>query len=248
MNKPDKRYSRQITLPAIGTDGQARLRDASVLLVGAGGLGTPAALYLATSGVGQLLLNDFDTIDASNLPRQILYNDNDVGSFKAPVAAEKLRAINPAVDVIAMDERMHADVLRECISSVDAVLDCSDNFPTRWLVNEICFAAGKPLISGAAIRWEGQVSVFRHELKSGPCYRCLYAEEDESLSNCEGQGIVAPVAGTVGTLMATETLKVLLGIDSDLQGRLWTYDGLAGNSRIIKIPAIPDCPVCSQAA
>ena len=248
MNSSNIRYSRQTTLPAIGEDGQARLRDASVLIIGAGGLGTPTSLYLASSGIGQILINDFDSIDESNLPRQILYRDEDVGASKAQVAAERLRAVNPAIDVVALDERMDRAALTECISAVDAVIDASDNFATRWLLNEITFEQSTPLISGAAIRWEGQVSVFRHELKTGPCYRCLYAEEDESLNDCAGQGIVAPVAGTVGTLMATETLKVLLGIDSDLQGKLWVYDGLAGNSRTINIPLKADCPVCYQAA
>ncbi len=236
------RYARQVALPAIGDDGQARLRDASVLIIGAGGLGAPASLYLASSGVGQILINDFDSIDATNLPRQILYGDSDVGSFKAPVTAEKLMATNPTIDVVALDEKMSREAMTECVASVDAVLDCSDNFVTRWLVNEVCMRAGKPLISGAAIRWEGQVSVF---MPGGqPCYRCLYKEEDENLNDCAGQGIVAPVAGTVGTMMATETIKVLLGIESGLQGKLWVYDGMAGSSRTVGIPALPDCPVC----
>jgi molybdopterin/thiamine biosynthesis adenylyltransferase len=240
----DLRYSRQITLPAIGKAGQERLRDSSLLVVGAGGLGTPASLYLATSGIGQILINDFDSIDESNLPRQILYKDADVGSFKARVAAENLRMMNPNIDVVALDERMDAEVLAECVTSVDAVLDCSDNFATRWLVNETCFKANKALISGAAIRWEGQVAVFMPGGK--PCYRCLYSEEDENLNDCAGQGIVASVAGTVGTLMATETLKVLLGIESDLRGKLWVYDGMAGSSRNFTIPANDSCTVCGQ--
>lgn len=247
MSDSDIRYSRQITLPAIGREGQAQLRDASVLIVGAGGLGTPAALYLASSGIGQILINDFDSIDATNLPRQILYRDADVGSFKAQVAAERLEEINPQTDVIALDERMENDVLRECVMSVDAVLDCSDNFVTRWAMNAACVAAQKPLISGAAIRWEGQVAVFRADKGTGPCYRCLYSEEDENLNDCAGQGIVAPVAGTVGTMLATETIKVLLGIESGLNGKLWVYDGMAGSMRTVAIPKLPDCPVCSDA-
>jgi len=238
------RYARQTTLPAIGAEGQARLGDSSVLIIGAGGLGTPASLYLAGSGVGQILINDFDSIDETNLPRQILYGDSDVGSFKAPVAAEKLMAANPNVDVVALDEKLTREVMAECVTSVDAVLDCSDSFTTRWLVNEVCMEADTPLISGAAIRWEGQVAVFMPGGK--PCYRCLYQEEDENLNDCAGQGIVAPVAGTVGTMMATEAIKVLLSVDSGLQGRLWVYDGLAGSSRTVGIPALPDCPTCSK--
>ena len=238
------RYSRQTTLPAIGVEGQAKLRDASVLIVGAGGLGVPAATYLASAGVGQLLINDFDTIDLSNLPRQILYREEDVDSFKARVAAERLHELNPAVDVVALDERMDRTALEECIDSVDAVLDCSDNFTTRWMVNEACHQHRTPFVSGSAIRWEGQLTVFRFDEQLAPCYRCLYSEEDENLQDCAGQGIVAPVAGTVGTMMATETIKLLLGLDSDLSGQLWIYDALAGNSRSIRIARQDNCPVC----
>lgn len=244
MTTDDIRYSRQITLPAIGKNGQQRLGDASVLIIGAGGLGTPASLYLASSGVGQLLINDFDSIDASNLPRQILYRDDDVGKPKATTAAEQLRQVNPDINVIAMGERLDRDGLPELVASVDAVLDCTDNFVSRWLINEITFTHNKPLIVGAAIRWEGQVAVFRNDLADGPCYRCLYTEDDENLNDCAGQGIIAPVAGTVGTMLATETIKLLLGLDSDLQNRLWVYDGLAGSSRTIGIRTRENCKVC----
>lgn len=246
MTMVDIRYSRQITLPAIGAKGQQRLGDASVLIIGAGGLGTAASMYLASSGVGQLLINDFDTIDASNLPRQVLYRDADVGKAKATTATEHLQTINPDINVIAIGERLDRDALPELVASVEAVLDCTDNFASRWLINEVTFAHNKPLVVGAAIRWEGQVAVFRNDQANGPCYRCLYSEADENLNNCAGQGIVAPVAGTVGTMMATETIKLLLGIDSSLHGRLWIYDGLAGSSRTIGIPAKSDCPVCGS--
>jgi adenylyltransferase/sulfurtransferase len=244
--KTDIRYSRQIALPSIGAGGQARLRDASVLIVGAGGLGTPAGMYLAGSGVGQLLINDFDRIDVSNLPRQLLYRSSDSGAYKARIAAERLQEINPATDVIALEERLQPSALEECVATVDAVLDCTDSFASRWLLNEICFRQHKPLVSGAAIRWEGQVAVFRNADGQGPCYRCLYSEADENLNDCAGQGIVAPVAGTVGCMLATETLKILLGIESQLAGKLWVYDGLAGSSRTLGIPARDDCPVCGR--
>ena len=244
MTAEDIRYARQIALAAIGKDGQTRLGDASVLIIGAGGLGAPASMYLASSGVGQLLINDFDSVDASNLPRQVLFRDDDVGKAKATTAKQRLRAINPQINVIAIGYRLLDDTLPELVASVDAVLDCTDNFASRWLINEVTYAHNKPLIVGAAIRWEGQVTVFRNDQTSGPCYRCLYSEEDENLNNCAGQGIVAPVAGTVGTMMATETIKVLLGIESSLQGRLWVYDGLAGTSKTIGITAQGDCPVC----
>ena len=240
----DIRYSRQIALPSIGASGQAKLRDASVLIIGAGGLGTAASTYLVSSGIGQLLINDFDRIDPSNLPRQVLYRSSDQGAQKARIAAERLQAINPATDVIALEERLQANAMAECIAAVDAVVDCTDNFASRWLINEQCVRQHKPLISGAAIRWEGQVSVFRNGDSAGPCYRCLYSEADENLDDCTGQGIIAPVAGMVGCMQATETLKVLLGIESALHGKLWVYDGLAGNSRIVTIPARSDCPVC----
>lgn len=244
----DIRYSRQITLPAIGKTGQQRLGDTSVLIVGMGGLGTPASMYLANSGVGQLLINDFDTVDTSNLPRQVLYRDTDTGKPKAIAAAECLKLINPNVTTIAMGSRLDRDGLTELTAAVDVVLDCTDNFASRWLINEVCADMKTPLVSGAAIRWEGQLAVFRHDQSGGPCYRCLYSEADENLNDCAGQGIVAPVAGTVGTMMATEAIKLLLDIESALAGNLWIYDGLAGTSRSISIPAQPDCPVCSTQA
>ena len=248
MTTDDIRYSRQITLPAIGATGQQRLGDTSVLIVGMGGLGTPASMYLANSGVGQLLINDFDTVDTSNLPRQVLYRDADTGKPKATAAAECLKLINPNVTTIAMGSRLDRDGLTELTAAVDVVLDCTDNFASRWLINEVRADMKTPLVSGAAIRWEGQLAVFRHDQAGGPCYRCLYSEADENLNDCAGQGIVAPVAGTVGTMMATETIKLLLDIESASAGNLWIYDGLAGTSKTIAIPAQPDCPVCSTQA
>jgi molybdopterin/thiamine biosynthesis adenylyltransferase len=248
MTDDSIRYSRQITLPAIGTAGQTRLGDASVLIIGAGGLGSPASMYLASSGVGQLLINDFDTVDESNLPRQVLFRDADIGKAKATAATRQLQAINPDMNAIAIGERLGRDGLNDLVANVDAVVDCTDNFASRWLINEVTLAHRKPLVSGAAIRWEGQVAVFRNDLGEGPCYRCLYSEADENLNDCAGQGIVAPVAGTVGTMLATETLKLLLGIDSSLAGALWVYDGLAGTSKVIRIPRLDNCPTCQPAA
>jgi molybdopterin/thiamine biosynthesis adenylyltransferase len=247
MTDDSIRYSRQITLPAIGSAGQTRLGDASVLIIGAGGLGSPASMYLASSGVGQLLINDFDTVDESNLPRQVLFRDADIGNAKVAAAARQLKAINPDMNAIAIGERLDRDGLNDLVANVDAVVDCTDNFASRWLVNEVTLAQRKPLVSGAAIRWEGQVAVFRNDLDEGPCYRCLYSEADENLNDCAGQGIVAPVAGTVGTMLATETLKLLLGIDSSLADALWVYDGLAGTSKVIGIPRLDNCPACRPA-
>lgn len=242
------RYSRQITLPAIGTAGQTRLGDASVLIIGAGGLGSPASLYLASSGVGQLLINDFDTIDESNLPRQILFRAADIGNAKVTATTRQLKAVNPDMNAIAIGERLDRDGLNDLVANVDVVVDCTDNFASRWLINEVTLEQRKPLVSGAAIRWEGQVAVFRNDLDEGPCYRCLYSEADENLNDCAGQGIVAPVAGTVGTMLATETLKLLLGIESNLTDALWVYDGLAGSSKVIRIPRLDNCPACRPAA
>jgi molybdopterin/thiamine biosynthesis adenylyltransferase len=245
MNDEQLRYARQINLPAIGEAGQQRLAQSHALIVGAGGLGTPAALYLASSGVGELTIVDFDKVDPTNLPRQILYRDTDTGEAKARIAAEQLRIINPDVNVTAIDQKADTETLATWLDQADVILDCTDNFASRWQINELCHTQGKPLVSGAAIRLEGQLAVFRHD-DSGPCFRCLYEEADENLNDCAGQGILAPVAGTVGTMMATETIKVLLNIDSDLAGSLWTYDAASGRSQLIRIPRRADCPVCGS--
>ena len=240
------RYSRQLALPQIGSDGQSRLRTARVLIVGAGGLGNPAALYLASAGVGRIVISDFDTVDESNLPRQIMFRDSDTGKPKAEILALRLVEANPDLSAVGISRRLGREALTEEIGSVDAVLDCTDNFQIRWLLNEVCHAAKKPLVSGAAIRFEGQLTVFRFDQQAKCCYRCLYSDEDENLLDCTGQGILAPVAGTVGTMMATETIKLLCDIDSELSGKLWLYDGLAGSSRTIKLAAQDDCPICGN--
>jgi molybdopterin-synthase adenylyltransferase len=240
------RYSRHLALTQFGPEGQQRLADSGVLVVGLGGLGTVAALYLANAGVGRLLLNDFDRVDTSNLPRQILYRQADCGEYKAHAAARALAGLNPAVAPTVLDRRLADKALAEAVAGVDAVLDCTDNFATRVLLNAACLAARKPLVSGAAIRFEGQVALFRHDLERGPCYRCLYTEEDENLADCAGQGILAPVAGMVGTLQATEALKLLAGIESGLRNRLWVHDAISGRSRTVAISRRPDCPACGN--
>ncbi|MEE4184765.1 MAG: molybdopterin-synthase adenylyltransferase MoeB [Gammaproteobacteria bacterium] len=242
------RYSRQISLGAVGAAGQARLRTARALLLGAGGLGTPAAHYLSSAGLGHLQIIDFDTVDITNLPRQNLFRDADAGMPKAEVLALRLREISPSVSVTGISRRLDDAMLAAAVAAADVVLDCTDNFATRWQLNAACAAQGVPLVSGAAIRFEGQVAVFRFDRQPSPCYRCLYDEADENLLDCAGQGILAPVAGTVGCMLATEAIKVVLDLPSDLQGAVWLYDGLAGNSRRIAIPARPACPVCGAAA
>ncbi len=246
MNEQSElRYSRQTVLPQIGAAGQEKLAGARVLIIGLGGIGSPAALYLANAGVGRLALNDFDRVDASNLPRQILFRPGDIDKSKAVAAAENLSAWNPQTSTQALDQRLDDDQLAAAIADCDVVLDCCDNFATRSRVNRACLAAKKPLVSGAAIRFEGQLAVFHHDQDGGPCYTCLYPEVNELLENCAGQGILGPVAGTIGSMMATETIKLLCGLPSDLSGRLWLYDGLAGSSRTFRIRRRLNCEACS---
>jgi len=241
------RYSRHLALPQVGESGQRRLEQASVLVVGLGGLGSVASLYLANAGVGHLVINDFDKIDVTNLPRQILFREADVGEFKTHATAERLRAANPAPHVNVLNRRLDADELRDAVRACSLVLDCTDNFPTRLALNAACVAARKPLVTGAAIRFEGQVAVFPNSDSDSPCYRCLYSDEDENFANCAGQGILAPVAGTIGALLATEALKLILGLDSGLRNRLWIYDALTGATRAVAIRKAPACPVCGGA-
>jgi len=244
MAKDTHRYSRQLSLTAFGTDGQQRLDAASILIIGAGGLGAPAGLYLASSGVGHIAINDFDTVDVTNLPRQILFRDADIDEPKAEIAASRLRAVNPNIICEALPGRLDMESLAGHIGNASVVLDCTDNFPSRWMINEICVQQRTNLIVGSAIRLEGQLAVFRHDVRGGPCYRCLYSEADENINDCTGQGILPPVAGTVGCMMATEAIKLLLGIESELQDQLWIYDAGSGKSRVLKIPVREDCPVC----
>jgi molybdopterin/thiamine biosynthesis adenylyltransferase len=247
MTEPDRiRYARQIALPQLGAEGQARLAQGSALVVGLGGLGATAALYLGNAGVGHLVINDYDRVDATNLPRQILFHPADVGQHKTHAAAEKLRAYNPDLRVSVLNRRLARDELAEAVGACNVVLDCTDNFTTRLAINRACAEAARPLVMGAAIRFEGQVGVFRHEREGGPCYQCLYTTEDENLDDCAGQGILTPVAGAVGCLMATEALKVIAGLGSALNGRLWIYDGLAGTSRDVGIASNPRCTVCGS--
>jgi molybdopterin/thiamine biosynthesis adenylyltransferase len=247
MNSVDSlRYARHIALPRFGTQGQQRLAQSSALIIGLGGLGSVASLYLANAGIGRLLINDFDRVDASNLPRQLLFRTGDVGAFKTDATAVRLREANPVLQLDTLNRQLDINELKAAASGCDVVLDCSDNFRTRLLINQACVATRKPLVSGAAIRFEGQIAVFPH-CGSGPCYRCLYSDEDENFASCAGQGILAPVAGTIGAMLATEALKLLLGLESGLCNRLWVYDGLSGATRSVAIQRQPGCPVCSAA-
>src|SRR5690348_3653972 len=201
------RYSRHLALPEFGAPAQGKLAAATVLVVGLGGLGSPAALYLAAAGVGRLLLNDFDKVDLSNLQRQILYRDGDVGASKAQAAAKALAGINPGPALETLDSRLDEPNLAQVVRRCDLVLDGSDNFGTRFAVNKACVATGTPLVSGAAIRYQGQLAVFDNREAGSPCYACLYQELGEELEDCQRNGVLAPLTGVMGSLMAVEALK-----------------------------------------
>jgi adenylyltransferase/sulfurtransferase len=237
------RNARQIALSQVGEKGQERIAASTVLMIGLGGIGCASASYLASAGVGQLLLCDFDTVDETNLGRQILYGPDDIGQLKAVRAASRLAAMNPDVRLTEIPDRLSDDALAEAVSLADVVLDGCDNFATRFQVNDAVVSQSRTLISGAAIRFEGQVAVFGPDYKKSPCYRCLYAEADESLDSCAGNGVLAPVPGVVGTMMAVEALKVLAGIKSDNRN-LNIFDGLSAEWSKIAIRKRRNCPVC----
>ena len=238
------RDARHLALPQVGVDGQRLISESSVLLIGVGGLGCPAAAYLASSGVGRIAVCDFDTVDETNLGRQVLYGPGHIGELKADVAAARLRKINPAIEVSAIAERLTGDALARAVADADVVLDGSDNFATRFEVSDACVAAARRLISGSAIRFEGQLAVFGPEYSVSPCYRCLYEEADESLGSCAGNGVLAPIPGVIGTMMAVEALKFLAGVDSAAP-LLRLYDGAASEFRHLGVSKRPDCPVCA---
>ena len=242
-----KRYARQIALADVGAEGQAKLARARVLVVGLGGLGCPAALYLATSGIGRLVLNDFDSVDETNLPRQILYGPEDVGALKVDAAKKRLTALNPEVEVVCLPERLDAAALDAAIGAVDVVLDGTDNFAARFAVSRACVARRVPLVSGAAVRVEGQIAVFLNS-GDGPCYSCLYNDEDEWLGDCQGNGVLAPVPGVIGTLMAEEAQKLVLGWQSSLHDRLLLWDARRGEWQSVGLKKDPECAVCGRGA
>jgi adenylyltransferase/sulfurtransferase len=239
------RYARQVALTDVGQEGQARLGRARVLVVGLGGLGCPAALYLATSGIGRLVLNDFDRVDETNLPRQILYGPGDVGALKVDAAKRRLAALNPEIEIATVPERLDGAALDAAVAAVDLVLDGTDNFAARFAVNRACVARGVPLVSGAAVRVEGQIAVFPND-GNGPCYACLYDDEDEWLGDCQGNGVLAPVPGVIGTLMAEEALKLVLGWDSALRNRLLLWDAKRGEWQSVALKRDPACVVCGR--
>jgi adenylyltransferase/sulfurtransferase len=240
------RYSRQILLPQVGIEGQRRLLAATALVVGAGGLGSPVALYLAAAGVGHIVIADPDLVEISNLQRQILHATPDLDRLKVDSAKDRLRALNPDVRVSAVPDRLTGELLREQVDRADVIIDGSDNFATRFAVNAACVAARKPLVSGAVIRLEGQVAVFRPDQVDSPCYRCLYQMEEELEESCTETGVLAPVAGIVGSIQATEALKLLAGIGQPLVGRLLIIDAATMDVRILRMSRDPHCPVCAR--
>jgi molybdopterin/thiamine biosynthesis adenylyltransferase len=239
------RYSRHILLHEIGIEGQQRLLAARVLIIGLGGLGSPAALYLAASGVGQLTLCDRDTVDLSNLQRQIIHRTSTVNQPKVISAQAALRDVNPEVECIALEIRADAARLPELVAKSDAVLDCSDNFATRYAVNRACLSLRKPLVSGAAIRFDGQVAVFDFRHADSPCYNCLFPEDSRAAElRCATTGVFAPLVGIIGTLQAAEALKLLAGIERGLSGKLLTLNALDTNITRSTLSKDPACSVC----
>lgn len=242
------RYSRHILLDDIGIEGQQHLLDAHVLVIGAGGLGSPAALYLAASGVGHITLVDDDAVDLTNLQRQIMHTSARVGQPKVDSGKAAMLALNPAIEVTALRERVSGARLVELVTQASVVLDCSDNFATRHAVNRACVAAQVPLVAGAAIRFDGQVSVFDARDPASPCYACLFPEDGapEEIA-CATMGVFAPLVGIIGALQAAEALKLLAGVGRSLAGKLLMFDGRASEWNSIAIPRDPHCPVCGHA-
>ncbi len=241
------RYSRHILLPQIEYAGQEKLTQSHALIVGAGGLGSPVALYLAASGVGQLTICDYDEVDLTNLQRQIIHTTQSVGINKAVSAQESLYEINPEVDVKTVQKKSTEKEMADLVKVADVVIDCSDNFTTRYALNRICHAEKKPLVSGAAVRFEGQITVFDFRHVDTPCYSCLFPESDDNQEQrCAENGVFSPLVGMIGTAQAAEALKCLMNIGETLQGRLLMLDALTAEWRTIKFAKDPACRVCGS--
>jgi len=238
------RYSRQIMLPQVDIAGQQALLDSHVLIIGAGGLGSPASMYLAAAGVGKLTLVDDDTVELSNLQRQLAHAETDLGANKVDSAAATLSAINSDVEVIALNRRVGAAELGELVSSADVVLDATDNVETRFAINRACLAAKVPLVSGAAIRLEGQVAVFDSRQSDSPCYECLYKGGEGGDLTCADNGVFAPVVGIIGSMQALEALKLIAQFGDTLVGRLLLFDASSMQWREMKLPRDPNCVAC----
>jgi len=238
------RYSRQIMLPDLDIDGQEALLSSHVVIIGLGGLGSPVSMYLAAAGIGQLTLVDFDAVDLSNLQRQIAHTSERIGHNKAQSAAQTLRALNPHIALHIHSQRVDSEALAALVAGADLVVDCTDNFATRFAINAACVAALKPLVSGAAIRLEGQVAVFDNRDPQSPCYRCLYEENEDDLT-CAANGVLAPLVGVIGSMQALEAIKVLAPVGQPLAGRVLLFDGRYSQWREMRLRKDPCCPVCS---
>jgi adenylyltransferase/sulfurtransferase len=240
------RYSRHLIIPEVGIDGQKKLKAAKVLLIGTGGLGAPLGLYLAAAGVGRIGLVDFDVVDFTNLQRQVIHSTADVGRPKIDSAAEKMKAINPNVTIVKHEVALNSENALDILKDYDLVVDGTDNFPTRYLVNDACVLLGKPNVYGSIFRFEGQATVFAYE--GGPCYRCLYPEPPPPglVPSCAEGGVLGILPGTIGLIQATETVKLILGIGEPLVGRLLLYDALGMRFRELKLRKNPECPICGD--
>ncbi|ETS31387.1 molybdopterin-synthase adenylyltransferase MoeB [Photorhabdus temperata] len=241
------RYSRQLLLEDIGPEGQEKLKTSRVLIVGLGGLGAPASLYLAAAGVGTIYLADDDQLHISNLQRQILYRTEDITSSKAELAANQLNALNPLVKVTVLNQRQDVESLKKSVKQVDLVLDCCDNMATRHAINAACVATRKPLISGSAVGFSGQLMVFEPPYPHG-CYTCLYPDQEEPQRNCRTAGVLGPVVGVIGTLQALEAIKMLTGIPSPLSGKLRLFDGKQQSWSTLQLSQSQQCPICGNMA
>ncbi|RLA05686.1 MAG: molybdopterin-synthase adenylyltransferase MoeB [Gammaproteobacteria bacterium] len=240
------RYSRQILLPQLDIAGQQKIMDGHVLIIGLGGLGSPVAMYLAAAGVGHLTLVDDDEVELSNLQRQILHRQQDIGRSKVDSAKDTVQALNRDVQLQLVAERLQGEALEEAVNVADVIVDCSDNFATRFLLNEITQRLKKPLVSGAAIRMEGQVTIFDSNIPDSACYRCLYQDNGELQETCSETGVISPLLGIIGSVQAMESLKLLAGIGETLAGRLLILDAFKMEWHELRLRQDPSCPVCQQ--
>lgn len=240
------RYNRHIMLPQIDVSGQQKLHDAHVIIFGMGGLGSPAAMYLASAGIGELTLVDPDTVELTNLQRQIIHHNDNIGDAKVSSARNNLHQINPEPKITTIQSKLDAQALLDKIKHVDVVIDATDNFESRFAINQACVTQKKPLVSGAAIRFEGHISVFDQRQQSSPCYRCLYSESGEENETCSENGILAPVVGIIGSMQALEAIKIICDIGETLTGRLLLLDALSLQWRSMNFKKDPNCPVCSS--
>lgn len=240
------RYNRQIMLPSLGIEGQQKIMDATVLVVGLGGLGSPVAMYLASSGVGHLVLNDFDNVDLSNLQRQIVHSTQSVGEAKVDSAVRTLSAINPQIELTGINRKLNQNEILDQVSNADVVVDATDNFGIRFAINEACVQTRTPLVSGAAIRMEGHLTVYRADLDDSACFRCLYSPEDEPHERCSETGVLGSLCGTIGSLQATEVLKIIANLGPSLHGKLVLFDAARAEWQEVRMQKDPLCPVCGD--